>query len=681
MRDLILEVAGHPRNSQTMFAFVQKNVDRSSVRLKLLILALVPLVVLMPLLMLIGMSRWTQDYDRLLIANVESDLQIAEQYLQRIVDGTGTSVESLAASAQFRDNAQNGSLGPYLEQTRTELGLDFLQIIEREELDESTRRWPVVKSALAGKARTEIDLFSASDLLMIDTRLAQQAEIPLIPTEAAVPTERAVETRGMVIHTAAPVTLGDKQAVLVGGVLLNRNLDFIDTINTLVYQSEQTAETRQGTATLFLEDVRVSTNVRLFENVRALGTRVSAQVRHQVLDQGKTWLDRAFVVNDWYISGYLPIVDSFDNRIGMLYVGFLEQPFQQIKRTAVLTMILVFLAVLIVSIPFFLRLAGGVFSPLERITNTMRKVEAGDLSARTVLRQTSGEIAQVSEHLNNLLDQIQERDKSLRDWADDLNNRVEQRTAELREANSKLEKTFKQLMMSEKLASIGEITAGVAHEINNPVAVIQGNVDLLRMTLGDTAQGVKTELDLIDQQIMRIGAIVGKLLQFARPAEYGKFEENVDVTAVTYDCLGLVNHVYASTDIDLQLDLNDVPFVNINTSELQQVIINLIVNAVQAIGKRGTLHLRTYAPIDHDTYGVVIEFHDTGAGIDPKDISSIFDPFFSTKKGTGTGLGLSISQNIIQNAGGIITAENAPSGGAVFKIWLPTQRTVIETET
>ena len=153
------------------------------------------------------------------------------------------------------------------------------------------------------------------------------------------------------IHTAAPVSINGSQRVLVGGILLNRNLDFIDTINTLVYQRKNTAEDPRGTATLFLEDVRISTNVRLFENVRALGTRVSAEVRSAVLDQGQTWLDRAFVVNDWYISGYLPIYDSFDQRIGMLYVGFLEEPFRLVKRDAIAMMWIAFIGVLIVFIP------------------------------------------------------------------------------------------------------------------------------------------------------------------------------------------------------------------------------------------------------------------------------------------------------------------------------------------
>ncbi len=646
--------------------------QKRSVRLQLLVMALVPLMVLLPVLLVMGISRWNNDYNNLLIAKVESELQVAEQYLQRIVGATGTSVEALAASLAIQKAAENGQLNDFLTAEKDALGLDFLSIVQPTSIDEHMQKWPVVQSALTGTARTAVDLFEADDLLMIDVALAEQAELILIPTEAAVPTDKVAETRGMMIHTAAPVSINGSQRVLVGGILLNRNLDFIDTINTLVYQRKNTAEDPRGTATLFLEDVRISTNVRLFENIRALGTRVSAEVRSAVLNQGQTWLDRAFVVNDWYISGYLPIYDSFDQRIGMLYVGFLEEPFRLVKRDAIAMMWIAFIGVLIVFIPVFLRLAGGIFSPLERMTKTMRRVETGDLTARNNLNRSGGEIAEVSHHLDHLLDQVQERDKQLRDWADDLNVRVEERTAQLQEANQKLETTYKQLVMSEKLASIGEITAGVAHEINNPVAVIQGNVDVVRLTLGEQAEPVKTELDLIDRQIMRIGGIVGKLLQFARPSDYGKFEEYVNLRDVTQDSLGLVDHVYASKDIDVKLELTNVPDVKINPSELQQVIINLIINAVQAMDGKGILTIQSHVLERDGKNGVCLAFHDSGPGISEDTINTIFDPFFTTKRAKGTGLGLSISQTIIQTAGGIITADNHPKGGALMSIWLPT---------
>ncbi len=639
----------------------------TSVRLRLLVLALAPLVVLMPLLLLVGMARWTADYDRLLIANVESDLRIAEQYLARIMVGTGDDLTAVAGSAEFAQAlAQNGEdEAQFFQHKRAALELDFLYYLPKDDALEAGATWPVITAGLNGQARTEIDVFSGKDLEVFPGALHLRARIDLIETEAAVPTDRRVEDRGMVVHAAAPVDLPGHEGVLVGGILLNRNLDFIDTINALVYLNAVTGGDRQGTATLFLDDVRVSTNVRFFENVRALGTRVSAVVRGAVLDEGRTWLDRAFVVNDWYISGYLPITDSFGARVGMLYVGFLEAPFAAAKNAAVLWMLVAFAAVLVVSVPVFFWLARGIFSPLERMIQTMWRVGRGNLSARNGNVGFRDEIGKVAGHLDDLLDQIQERDRL-------LNQRVEERTKELSAANAKLEQTYRQLVLSEKLASIGEITAGVAHEINNPVAVIQGNVDVIRETLGAEAAPLKTELDLIDGQITRIASIVGKLLQFARPGEFSSFDGSMDLAPLVRDCLLLVDHVLSKSDIDVVMDFAEVPPVRIDPGEMQQVVVNLLVNAVQAMGTEGQLHLRLVEEDREGVAGVALTVTDSGQGLSDQAMAHLFDPFFTTRLGEGTGLGLSISQTLIQRAEGLITARNAPEGGAVFEVWLPT---------
>ncbi|WP_300519806.1 cache domain-containing protein [Aliiroseovarius sp.] len=642
-----------------------------SVRFKLLILALLPLMVLMPLLLLLAQSRWTADYDALLTAKVDSDLRIAEQHLGRIMTSTGDRVQAVAGSDEMRIRLAAGqaAVESFLAERAEALQLDFFYYLPAEDIGEEAR-WPVVAQALAGQQTAQIDIFPA-EVLARFPGLADRAYLDLIDTEAAVPTDRMAEDRGMVIHTAAPVRISGQEGVLVGGILLNRNLDFIDRVNALVYLNAATGGERQGTATLFLEDVRVSTNVRLFEDVRALGTRVSAEVRHAVLTEGRTWLNRAFVVNDWYISGYLPLIDSFGNRVGMLYVGFLEAPFTGAKRAALLNMLTAFGAVLVLSAPIFLRMARGIFSPLERMTWTMKRVERGDLAARNGDVGSQDEIGQVATHLDTLLNQVQERDQALRDWANELNARVDRRTAELQETNQKLEDTFQQLVMSEKLASIGEITAGVAHEINNPVAVIQGNVDVVRLSLGAEAEAVKTELDLIDRQVQRIDGIVGKLLQFARPVDYGRSDVGASVAQVAGECLGLVGHVRSRQEVALLPDFRDAPEVGIHPGELQQVVVNLLVNAIQAMEGTGRVDITVRRAARDGQEGTELVVADNGPGIDEASLARVFDPFHTTKPGEGTGLGLSISQTLIRRAGGRISARNRPEGGAEFTVWLP----------
>ncbi|WP_350334132.1 sensor histidine kinase [Coralliovum pocilloporae] len=644
-----------------------------SVRLRLLVLALLPLVIILPLVLAAGMNRWASKFDELLISNVESDLRIAEQYLGRLMATSADEMRSLAGSVAYMEAARTSDavFKAFLKERQKALGLDFVYYLTPDSAADEAERWPVIAKALAGASVSEIDIFSADDLAGVSSVLKAQARVSLIPTEAAVPTNRTVEDRGMVIHTATSVQWPEQGGIVVGGKLLNRNLEFIDTINDLVFRESGTEGARAGTATLFLDDVRVSTNVRLFENVRALGTRVSAIVRRTVLGEGKTWLDRAFVVNNWYISGYLPLTDSFGKRVGMLYVGFLEEPFQATKQSAYLSIILGILIVIGLSVPIFLRMARGIFRPLEIMTRIMHRVEKGDLEARIGKIDSRDEIGQVAGHLDELLDQIQERDHALRSWADELNSRVDERTEELRDANRKLEATFQQLVMSEKLASIGEITAGVAHEINNPVAVIQGNLDVIREILSGQTDEVTTELQLIDQQVHRINVIVGKLLQFARPSDFSDYAEAIDVEAVLEDSLVLVDHMLSKTEIELERVFHDAPMVQINTGELQQVLINLLVNAIQAIDGPGLISIHIGSEERDERKGARILVQDSGPGIAAEKLETVFDPFFTTKLGEGTGLGLSISQTLIQRAGGLITVKSRSGEGACFSIWLP----------
>ncbi len=652
-----------------------------SVRFRLLAIALLPMLVVMPLFLTAVVVNWSTRFDKLLIAKVNGELTIAHQYFSRLRERANERVRALGASADFRDTLATGSpeaLQALLDAARLRDGFDFLQYIAPDGRIVSSPRlagandpgkWPVVRAALAGEGATVIDIFDQPDLAAISPALAEQARIKLVPTKAAAPTDRTEESRGMVIHTAIPVPTGG--GALMAGVLLNRNLDFIDTINALVYPAQSLTEGSRGTATLFLDDVRVSTNVRLFENVRALGTRVSVIVRDTVLGRGEVWLDRAFVVNDWYISAYEPITDSFGKRVGMLYVGFLDTPFRAAKLRTILMVAGGFVLLIFLSVPVFLTWARSIFRPLEATVNTIARVEHGDLGARTGIRGADDEIGRVSEHLDTLLEQVQERDRALRDWAEELNLRVAERTRDLQDANRRLEATTKQLVVSEKLAAIGEITAGIAHEINNPIAVIQGNLDVIREQMGQAVAPLETEFSLIYEQVHSINILVNKLLQFARPEEYAGTIEHHIPNDVVNDSIPLVQHLLNKVDITLNLTLLASCPVAMNRTELQQVLINLIVNAIHAMPDGGRLDITTRDVAQEGQEGVEIEVTDTGVGMAPEVLKSVFDPFFTTKRQQGTGLGLSISQKLVLRSGGHIRAHSQPGQGTSFFVWVP----------
>lgn len=643
-----------------------------SVRLRLLAIALLPLIVLLPVLLGVTMLRWINKYDDLLIAKVGSDLRVAEQYFEQIKATQAAEVAAMAQSVSFDEARSRGgsALDGFIEGKRIELGLDVLAWGAV-----SDARWPraareVAQAATPDEPSVSVVLLDAKELEAISPALAQRAAIPLVPTQAARPISRDVESRGMFMLAAHRSTQTGK--VLIGGRLLNRNLDVIDTMNALVYRDEDGEVSRTGTTTLFLEDVRISTNVRLFEGSRALGTRVSEAVWRRVMEEGETWLDRAFVVNDWYISGYVPLADTSGSRIGMLYTGFLEAPFTAQRNATIFMLILAFLAVIAVSVPLFLWLARGIFAPLEKMTATMASAEGGALDARIGPVSARDEIGTVARHLDRLLDQVEERDAALRDYANNLNELVEQRTEELREANRKLEATFAKLVMSEKLAAVGEITAGVAHEINNPVAIIQGNLEVIRMHLSPEQQvEFKSELDFIDAQTQRINIIVGKLLNFTRPDEMSDVTTRVDAARAVDDALILVAPDLRKNAIETRVEHSPSPGFRVVETELQQVMVNLVINATQAMGTGGTLTIRTRAASRDGVEGTEILVEDTGPGIAPDKIDNVFDPFMTTKLGTGSGLGLSISQTLVTRVGGLISVSSRPGEGATFSVWYP----------
>lgn len=664
----------------------------TSVRNKLLAMALLPLLVAFPLLVA-ALAIWSnQAYDRLLITKVRSDLAVAQGYFEQVLTEVGSGTLGVADSRALADALRDhgggavAQLDAHLKAERDRLNLDFLllhdaqgRVIARGAQAVPTAAVPPAGNLLArlaaersaprDRAKATLRVLSNAELRHLAPHLAQRLDIPLVVTRNAAPSERTTEDRAMVALATQPVLDGQGRVlgVISGGLLLNQNLDFIDHINRIVYPAGSLPFDSRGTATLFLDDVRITTNVRLFQDRRAIGTRVSQAVRETVLSEGRTWLDLAFVVNDWYVSAYQPLLDAGGRRIGMLYVGFTEAPFR-LMRYAMLALIgLIFGAVMAASAWFSLRWARSIFEPVQQMNLTMQRVELGESTARVGPLRARDELGALAGHLDELLDAIDEKTAALQRWANELDHKVAERTQELQASNASLRQAQQQLVKSEKLAAIGQLTASIAHEINNPIAVMQGNLDLMRDTLGPQSDAVRGELKLIDQQIERMRIIVTQLLQYARPTEYAGYVDTLDLDRTVDDCLVLVGHLLAKTRIAIQRDARATHPVGINRQELQQVIINLLINAIQAMPEGGVLQLRT-----HDTgNGAALQVIDSGSGLSPATLDRLFRPFHTTKN-DGNGLGLWISQGLVERYGGQIAAANRTDGaaGAVFSVTL-----------
>lgn len=232
-----------------------------------------------------------------------------------------------------------------------------------------------------------------------------------------------------------------------------------------------------------------------------------------------------------------------------------------------------------------------------------------------------------------------------------------------------LEQTRMQLMQAEKIASIGRLAAGVAHEINNPLSGILIFADILLKDLAGANRQWSEDLQEIIDQTMRCKEIVARLLDFSRQSIGRRLEYHINTTIER--SIELVSHQALFHNVEFANALQtDIPVMIGDPGQLQQVFINFILNAATAMDGRGRITITSrYDPAGDE---VILEFADSGPGIAPEIMSRLFDPFFTTKSpGEGTGLGLSVAYGIIQQHGGNISAANSASGGAVFTVRLP----------
>jgi two-component system NtrC family sensor kinase len=268
--------------------------------------------------------------------------------------------------------------------------------------------------------------------------------------------------------------------------------------------------------------------------------------------------------------------------------------------------------------------------------------------------------------------------KIINDLNISLENRVEERTRALKEALSEKEQTQEQLIRSESLASIGQLVAGVAHELNNPLTSV---TSLVQSTIEDIQrwdkhnpldENVIEDLNFADKELKRARSIVTSLLGLSRQTQ--AYSEAVNINAVIKDALKILFNQYKHADLDIvETYTLDLPNIQGNFANLGQVVLNIIQNAIQAvINIKGTIFLSTR--YDHDTGQVVFSCRDTGPGIPEPIKQDIFKPFFTTKEvGKGTGLGLYICHEIIQKHKGTLTLEETDDVGAGFEVRLPSK--------
>ena len=572
----------------------------------------------------------------------------------------------------IKNNDKNSILRS-LKRVREEKGLDILNLTDKNGIVVTRTRNPgvigddqsqdeMVREALQNGEAASPQIVPREELLKEGQDLADQAYMEFIPTPKAALRPENKETSGMMLKAA--VTIRDESrtvlGILYGGILLNRNFDIVDRVKEIVYKGEQYKGRDRGTATIFQHDLRISTNVPNEKGDRAIGTRVSKEVNQAVLVEGQAWIDRAFVVNHWYITAYEPIRNIKDEIIGILYVGMLERPYIDTTNRVMLTFTLLAALCVVFLLVILYFATSRITNPLHKMVIATQEIAKGDLSHKVEVN-SQDEVGYLADSFNQMTANLKTANQKLIEWGKTLEKKVEERTRELKEMQA-------HLIQSEKLASLGKLAAGIAHEINNPLGGILIYSHLLLENTPKKSPHYEN-LKKIVKETSRCKDIVKGLLEFARPKEPEMSQINLN--DVLNRSLAIVEGQALFQNIKINKKYaSALPRIVADGSQLQQVFMNVIINAAEAMNGKGTLSLRT--SMDTDGSHIEAKITDTGHGIKEEDKKRLFEPFFSTKEvGKGTGLGLAISYSIIQKHLGTIEVESREGKGSTFTIKLP----------
>jgi two-component system NtrC family sensor kinase len=590
------------------------------------------------------------------------DLNAAREIYQSRIKAIQCPLTLTSLEPAFRAALKKRELSeliPRLETVARRAELDFVGIVRKEGdtlcgVGKSSLRCKAVEitNPIAGlvfdrKVSISGTVVLSKEFLSAESpELADRARIGLLPTPRAAPRAEEEETSGMALAVAAPVfEEGDLIGVIYGGLLLNRNQAIVDTVRDTVFQHEIYKGRNIGTATIFFNDLRISTNVLTPDGKRAIGTRVSKEVKEHVLTKGKRWTDRAFVVNDWYITAYEPIEDIFGERVGMLYVGVLEAKYADIRKKALSVFVLITLAGMALAIGLGYILANKIMKPVHQLIKASQQVSEGSLTP---------EIGPISKD---------EEMRILQNTFKDMVASMERRRAEAEN----------RLLQSEKQSSIGRLAAGVAHEINNPLTGVLTYTHML-LRRKDIGNDIRADLQTIAESTERVRKIVKGLLDFSRQTKLD--QEPTDVNMLIRSVISPMENQALVKGVSITFDPGEnLPTVTLDRNQFQSVLINLIINALDATEPGGNINIYTATGLsasDTGHKGVEITIADTGSGIPPDNLDKLFDPFFSTKEvGQGTGLGLSVSYGIVQRHGGTIRVQSELGKGSTFFIWIP----------
>ena len=616
---------------------------------------------------------------------IRTNVAIFKDTFEDIFESTRTAVGALAESGAIGDRlprtrVERERMAGMLQRVESEAKLSLFTVVDLEgrvlvrandpdaygdetlmrDYDDSPKPASSVRrlllNALTGKTIQSFETFAPE--ILAREHLAEQARIQLKSSGNRVAPPDTFEERGLLMLVTMPVrnTAGKITGALLAGRLLNKEVSIVTDVQKLLGDS----------ASIFLGDVRIASNAKIGRGENKgqslIGTLLDPE-RDRVLSRGELYQFKS----DRQLGRYEPLRNFEEQVIGAIWIGrpltfiaSIDKAQSKIEKTAEsrtnIYIILAALISLIVAIGIASFFSKRVTARIDQLRKGAEVIESGRLDHR--LRIESGdEIELLSKQFNSMASKLEESRQT-------LERKVQERTRELKESQDAM-------VQQEKMVGVGQLAAGIAHELNTPLGTIIGYAQMLREDLAQqpAMSGSLPDVDEVIGQAGRCRDLVKNLLNFSRRSSTEKI--NSDINDIVVKILSLVEHDFAMKGVNVRLEMDPtIPAASVNQNEIAQVILNLANNAADSMSSGGELRVLTH--YDENSGRICIMVSDTGSGIRESDRTRVFEPFFTTKEvGKGTGLGLSICYKIIENHLGSIEFDSALGKGTTFRVYLP----------
>lgn len=604
---------------------------------------------------------------------VSLDLRSAWSVIEGELDSLEIFVTAISAGKRVQD-AYN-TPGSYefresLEVARRQSHFDFLtltdnkgRVILRTLAPYTTGDYlthdPFVRSALRGETVSGFAILDLHRLQSEGGDLEERAFMVFEPTPKAKPRAKSYESSGMALIAAAPVEdeTGARRGTIYAGVLLNRKHGIVEKIQSIVFEDRTYKGKPLGTVTVFQWDSRIATNVTLASGNKAIGTRVSEEVYNKVLENNLNYYDRAFVVNDWYLSAYDPIHDIEGKVIGILYVGVLARQYDDLKRNLWSLYGLMSLGAAVIVLALGLVFSRRLTGSISRLADAAGEITRGRLDLKVPKPRYDDEVRDLTKAFNVMADSLREREERLT------------------RTNTELEYTNRSLQIANH--NYLNMLGFVSHELKNTLGVIYTSANALRMvSVGQLNPSQDSLVQNIARSIDKALIMTRNYLDLSR-IEKGELKvepKNIDmVKDVLKPVLDEFNETIAEKAVTVENAMPETIPLKGDRDLLQIVYKNLIDNALKYGREGGKIRL-AFTQMGN---ALRFEVWNEGPDLSKEQLSQIFDKFVRIKEKTGsskgTGLGLFITKDIVNKHGGDIWAASEEGKWVKFIFTLPSE--------